>query len=254
MPNLISVEEAQALVLEFTQPMPVETVAMLDAPGRVVASDLTSDVDINGFEDAAMDGFALKASDIEAASEEHPVELKIVDVVGAGALYDGELHSGEAVRIMTGAAMPFGADTNVKIEDVQVTGEGVTGDTVLFTIPAKIGTNVRKVGEEAKAGELVLAAGSSVNAACVGLLASTGNTTVPVYGCPKVGVISIGTELVDSSTVPGYGMKRDSNRHTLAAMARDAGAEVVLYPIVPDVPEEIEAAYRKAIAECDYVV
>lgn len=254
MSNLINVENAQALVLEFSRPMPVEIVDMLDAPGRIVAEDLTSDVDINGFADAAMDGFALKAEDIAACSPENPVELKIVAVIGAGALYDGELQHGEAIRIMTGAAMPEGTDTNVKIEDVQVSGEGLVGDAVSFTIPAKVGTNVRKPGEEAKAGELVLAAGSLVNAATVGLLASTGNTSVPVYGRPKVGVISIGTELVDSATIPGYGMKRDSNRHTLAAMARDAGAEVILYPIVPDVPEEIEAAYCKAIAECDYVV
>ncbi|MGI6220927.1 MAG: gephyrin-like molybdotransferase Glp [Coriobacteriales bacterium] len=254
MPNLIAVEDAQNLVLEFTTLMPVETVAMLDAPGRVVAADLTSDVDINGFADAAMDGFALKAADIAEASDGNPIELKIVDVVGAGAVYDGELQHGEAVRIMTGAAMPAGSDVNVKIEDVQVTGEGVTGDTVLFTIPAKEGANVRQPGEEAKAGELVLAKGTLVNAAAVGVLASTGNVEVPVYGRPKVGVISIGTELVDSSTVPGFGMKRDSNRHTLAAMARNAGAEVILYPIVPDVPEKIEAAYREAIAQCDYVV
>ena len=254
MPKLIAVEEAQALVLENTRQMHVETVEMLDAPGRVVAEDLTSDVDINGFDDAAMDGFAIKAVDIAEASPEKPVELKIVDVVGAGALYDGELQHGEAVRIMTGAAMPAGADANIKIEDVTVTGEGTAGDTVLFTIPEKTGVNVRKAGEEAKAGEQVLAAGSSVNAACVGLLASTGNTSVPVYGRPKVGIISIGTELVDSTTVPGFGMKRDSNRHTLAAMARDAGAEAVLFPVVPDIPEEIEAVYRKAIAECDYVV
>lgn len=254
MSKLIAVEEAQALVLESTRLMPVETVEMLDAPGRVVAEDLTSDVDINGFDDAAMDGFAIKAADIAEASSDNPIELKIVDVVGAGALYDGELQHGEAVRIMTGAAMPAGADSNIKIEDVTVTGEGVTGDTVAFTIPAKEGTNVRKAGEEAKAGEKVLAAGSLVNAACVGLLASTGNTTVPVYGRPRVGILSIGTELVDSSTVPGFGMKRDSNRHTLAAMARDAGAEVILYSIVPDIPDAIEAAYRKAIDECDYVV
>jgi len=254
MAELIPVETAQEIVLANTPEMPVEEVSLLDALGRVVARDLVSDVDINGFADAAMDGFALKAADIADASAEHPVTLKIVDVVGAGYLYNGELKSGEAVRIMTGAAMPEGSDTNVKIEDVEVSGDGLTGQTVTFREPVQAGTNVRQPGEEAKAGQTVFLRGDKVNAAGAGLLASTGNTSVPVFARPRVAIISIGSELVDSSTVPPMGKKRDSNRYTLAAMARDAGAEVTMYPIVADEPEAIVASYTKAAAENDVVV
>ena len=252
--ELIPVETAQEIVLASTREMPVEKVALLDALGRVVACDLVSDVDINGFADASMDGFAIKSADVAEASGEHPATLRIVDVVGAGYLYKGVLQSGEAVRIMTGAAMPEGADANVKIEDVEVTGDGLTGETVIFKKPVKAGANVRQAGEEAKAGQTVFLRGDKINPAGVGLLATTGNTSVPVYARPRVGVISIGTELVDSSTVPGMGMKRDSNRYTLAAMARDAGAEVTMYPIVPDEPEAITAVYSRAAAENNVVV
>lgn len=254
MPTLIPVESAQEQVLQNVKEMPVEEVCLLDALGRVVARDLVSDTDINGFADASMDGFALKAEDIASASEESPVALKIVDVVGAGYLYKGVLQNGEAVRIMTGAAMPEGSDTNVKIEVVEVSGEGLTGDTVIFKEPAKAGSNVRPQGEEAKAGDKVFSKGDEVNAAGVGLLATTGNTSVPVFSRPRVGVLSIGSELVDSSTVPPMGMKRDSNRYTLAAMAREAGADVTMYPIVADEPDAIREAYAKAVAENDFVV
>ena len=254
MPKLTPLEDALAIVLDCAPAMPVEEIDVMDALGRVVARDLVSDIDINGFADAAMDGFAIKGDDIAAASEEAPVSLKIVDVVGAGHLYNGVLQSGEAVRIMTGAAMPEGSDTNVKIEVTEVTGDGLTGENVLFRAPVKVGTNVRQPGEEALAGQTVFTAGSVVNAAGIGLLASTGNVRVPVFARPKVGIISIGTELVDSSTVPPMGMKRDSNRYTLAAMAKEAGADVTMYPIVADEPEAIAEAYRKAAAENDCVV
>ena len=254
MSKLVPVEEAIETILEFTKATSVEEVPLMEALGRAVAADLSSDVDINGFDDAAMDGFAIIAADIEGASPDNPVELEVVDTVGAGYLYQGTLQRGKAVRIMTGAAMPDGADSNIKWEDVQVTGGGVAGGTVIFTSPCKPGTNVRKAGEEARAGQKVFSAGDVVNAAGVGLLATTGNVSVPVHRRPRVGVMSIGTELVDSSTVPGMGMKRDSNRYTLAAMAREAGAEVTMYPIVPDDYDEIRKVYLEMVAQNDVVV
>lgn len=254
MQDRIPLEEARSIVLENTPLMPVEDVPLLDALGRVVAEDLESDIDVNAFDDAAMDGFAIIAADTADATEKNPAKLRIVDIVGAGAVYGGVLQPGEAVRIMTGAAMPKGADTNVMIEKVEVTGDGGIGETLLIKNPQITGDNVRKAGEEAKAGQVVLPAGSKVTAAGVGLLATTGNCTVSVYRKPIVGIISIGTELVDPEELPADGMRRDSNRYTMAAMAIDAGAEVRMYRIVPDEPDSIRSTYETAIAECDYVV
>ncbi len=254
MSTLIAVEDAIAKVLESVRETPVEEVFVIDAIGRAVAEDLHSDIDINMFDDAAMDGYAIIGADVADASEDNPVELDVIDVVGAGYLHEGTLESGKAVKIMTGAAMPAGADTNVKIEDVEITGNGDTGDKVIFHAPYKVGANVRKAGEEAKAGQLVFEKGSVINPAGAGLLATTGHVQVPVHKRPVVGIISIGSELVDSTEVPPMGKRRDSNKYTLASMARDAGAEVRLYPIAADKFEEIRDEYTKAAAECDLVV
>ncbi|MGI6216824.1 MAG: gephyrin-like molybdotransferase Glp [Coriobacteriales bacterium] len=254
MQELMPYEQAIQIVLDNVKETPVEEVFMLDALGRPVAEDLTSDIEINAFDDASMDGFALIASDVADASEDNPISLKIVDVIGAGYLYKGVLKSGEAVRIMTGAAMPDGADANAKLEDIEVTGEGLVGDTVIFKAPLASGENVRKAGEEAHVGDVVFKKGDVVNPAGVGLLASTGNCRVKVHKKPRVAVMSIGTELVDSTQVPPKGCKRDSNRYTMAAMAIDAGAEATLYPIVADDPKAIAEAYKKAVKDNDIVV
>ncbi len=254
MSDLIPVEDAISKVLENVKEMPVEKVFVIDAIGRAAAEDLYSDIDINMFDDAAMDGYAIIGADVASASPEHPVELDVVDVIGAGYLHEGTLQRGKAIKIMTGAAMPAGSDTNVKIEDVEITGNGDTGDKVIFKSPYKIGANVRKAGEEAKAGQLVFTKGDVINPAGAGLLATTGNVEVAVHKRPVVGIISIGTELVDSTEVPPMGKKRDSNKYTLAAMAKDAGAEVKLYPIVNDEPDAIRDEYTRAVSECDYVV
>ena len=200
-----------------------------------------------------MDGFAVVASTLEGASEDSPVELDIVDWVGAGVVSQVVLKPGEAIRIMTGGIMPEGADAVVKIEDTTFTGDGGVGERVRICAPVTK-TNVRKAGEEAKAGDVIVRKGEVIRAATVGLLASTGNTTIPVYARPKVGVISIGTELVAPPAKPEPGKIRDANAYVLGAYALDLGCEVNLYPIVEDDETAIRALFERAIDECDFVV
>lgn len=203
--DMISVDEARRRTIELASQarfrMPVEKVDLFAAVGRVAAADLTSDIDVSPFDNTAMDGFAVVSSSLESASEEVPVELEIVDWVGAGIVSQVTLAPGQAIRIMTGGIMPEGADAVVKIEDTTFTGDGGVGERVRICAPVTK-TNVRKAGEEAKAGDVVVRAGEVIRAATVGLLASTGNTVIPVYARPKVGVISIGTELVKPPAKP----------------------------------------------------
>lgn len=232
---------------------PVEEVDLFAAVGRVAAADLISDIDVAPFDNTAMDGFAVVASSLKDASEEAPVDLEIVDWVGAGVVSEVVLKPGEAIRIMTGGIMPQGADAVVKIEDTTFTGDGGVGERVRIVAPVTK-TNVRKAGEEAKAGDVVVRKGEVIRAATVGLLASTGNTVVPVYARPKVGVISIGTELVAPSVKPEPGKIRDANAYVLGAYALELGCEVNLYPIVRDDEAAIRALFEQAIDECDFVV
>lgn len=255
--DMISVDEARRRVAELAGGQrfrtPVEKVGLFAAVNRVAAADLLSDIDVTPFDNTAMDGFAVVKSSLENATKETPVELEIVDWVGAGIVSEVVLQPGQAIRIMTGGIMPEGADAVVKIEDVAFTGDGGVGEHVRISAPVTK-TNVRKAGEEAKAGDVVVKAGEVIRAATAGLLASTGNVEIPVFARPKVGIISIGTELVAPSEKPAPGKIRDANAYVLASYALDMDCEIEIYPIVEDSAEAIRALFERAIAECDFVV
>ena len=250
----ISVNEARELVRQNVKPGGIVKVLPDQAVGRVLASDLYSDIDVTPFDDSAMDGFCLRSADIAAASVDTPVNLTCVAHIGAGSHYDQVIQPGQCARIMTGAPVPEGADTVVKIEIVTFEGQGSVGDAITFAAPSKLGNNIRKAGEEAKKGDLILRAGAVITPAGAGLLASTGNLEVPVYAAPKVGIFTIGSELVDASEVPGPGMIRDSNGYSISAYVRAAGCEPVVYPRVTDDEQQIEDAFKRAAEECDVVI
>lgn len=256
--EMIPVAEAKRRVIELAREerfmMLVEEVDVLDAIGRIVARDITSDIDVAPFDNTAMDGFAVQSQSLENASPDAPVNLEIVEWIGAGGVPEKTLEAGQAIRIMTGALMPAGADAVVKIEDTTYTGEGGVGDTVTMTSPIASGRNIRYAGEEVKAGAVALHKGEKINPSTAGLLAATGNLTVPVYARPKVGILSIGTELLPPTEKPKPGMIRDSNTLMLASYAKAAGAIPHVYPIVVDEEEAIEQAFATAVKENDMVV
>ena len=255
MPEMISLEEARALVLSHAAPLPVETVPVLEAVGRVAAADLKSDIDISPFAHSAMDGFAVRAAELAEASQEAPVELDVVAEIAAGDVFEGSIEAGQCVRIMTGACLPADADAVVKYEIVGVVeGDGKPGSVVSFAAPTKVGSNIRAAGEEAHAGDVIVEAGDVLTAAGVGFLAGCGVLEVPVYRRPRVAVIATGSELVPPSEVPGPGKIRNSNSYAMAACAREAGAEAVMLPIVQDTFEALRDAVAAAAREYDFVV
>ena len=255
MSEMISLEEARALVLSHVGPLPVETVPVLEAVGRVAAADLASDIDIAPFAHSAMDGFAVRASELAEASPESPVELDVIAEVAAGDVFEGVIGAGQCVRIMTGAPLPADADAVVKYEIVDVVaGDGKPGSRVAFRAPAGERANVREAGEEARAGEVVVGRGEVIGTAGVGFLASCGVTEVPTYRRPHVAVIAIGSELVEPTEVPAPGKIRNSNSYALAACAQAAGAVPAILPIVEDTHEALAAAVRDAAASYDFVV
>ena len=253
-PTPITVDEARDIVREHVKPGPAETVPVLDAVGRVLAEDVYSDIDVTPFDDSAMDGFAVVAADLEDASEGAPVQLTCVAHIGAGSVYEPVLESGQCARIMTGSLVPEGADAVVRIEDVSFEGEGSVGDAIGFAAPIKVGKNIRKAGEEAKAGDKICEAGELISPAGAGLLAACGNLQVSVYKRPVVGIISIGSELTPADQVPERGMIRNSNVWAMQAHVVAAGGVPKVYPDVIDDTEQIKAVYKQAAAECDVVV
>lgn len=253
--QMISVEEAREVVLSQVEPLPAERVALLDALGRVAAAPCSSDMDVAPFAHSAMDGFALKADQIASATEDAPVQLKVIAEIGAGAVYDGPIAADECVRIMTGAELPQAADSVVKYEIVGVvSGDGKPGSVVSFTETCSVGSNVRAAGEEAHAGDVVLEAGDVVGAAGMGCLASCGVTELDVHRRPRVAIMATGSELVPPTQVPGPGHIRESNSQAMAACVLEAGGVPHIMPIVPDTYEDLQRAVMEAAAECDFVI
>ena len=255
MPDMISLEEARALVLSQVEALPVETVSILDAVGRVAAADLRSDIDISPFAHSAMDGFAVRAADLAAASEDAPVELDVIAEVAAGETYDGSMAPGQCVRIMTGAPVPDDADAVVKYEIVGVvSGDGKPGSRVSFSHPAQPRANIREAGEEAKAGEVIVEAGEVISTAGVGFLAGCGILDVPTYRRPRVAVAAIGSELVNPDELPTAGKIRNSNSYALAACVQAAGGVPTILPIVEDTHEALAQVVREATCDYDFVI
>ena len=235
--KLIPLEDAQAIVLSHVNRTEVVEIPVWQAVGLPLAEDAVADIDISPFANSAMDGYAVRSSDLARASGEAPVTL---DVIGHEA---------------AGAPVPEGADAVVKYEIVDVLdGDGNEGSRVRFSAPAKVGENVRSAAEEAHAGDIVMRVGEVVAPAGAGLLASAGYASVKVHAAPRVGIISLGTELVTPSKVPARGQIRDSNSSALMAEALDAGAEPVFYGIAPDDEQAIAELVHRAVQECDFVI
>jgi molybdopterin molybdotransferase len=254
---MLSVEEARDILLGLVCPMPAEKVGLLSCVGRVLAQDVVSDIDIAPFANSAMDGFAFRHEDAAHASPECPVTLAIVGIVPAGSVFEGVLAQGQAVRIMTGAPIPDGADTVARIEDCEVLGESAElpqGAHVRLLKPYCLGAHVRPSGEDARAGDVLLRAGDVITPAGIGLLASTGNTEVLVHSRPHLAVFATGSELVDPDAVPGPGQIRNSNSHALAAYALQAGALVSVRQKVQDSFEALVDALRSAADGFDFIV
>lgn len=244
-----SVEEHVAAVLAGAQPTPVERVALADVAGLVLGEDVASRVDLPGFDNSAMDGYAVRLADVAGASPPAPVALPVADDVPAG---DGRLvvlAPGTAVRIMTGAPVPSGAEAIVPFED---TDRGTT--TVAIHVAPQAGEHVRRRGEDVSVGATVLTAGTVVGPAQVGLLAACGHTDAPVHRAPRVVVLSTGSELVPAGRPLGPGQIHDSNRPMLVAAARALGARVTTAPAIPDEPGALADAVREHLADADVVL
>ncbi|HEX4863126.1 MAG TPA: molybdopterin molybdotransferase MoeA, partial [Acidimicrobiales bacterium] len=184
-----------------------------EALGLVLAEDVDAPAPVPPFANSAMDGYAVRAGDVADASNEHPARLKVVGTIAAGHAPDASVGPGQALRIMTGALFPDGADAVAIVETTRTEGE-----TVLVEAPAKAGEHVRSAGEDIRAGEVVFAAGTVLGPGHIGVLCSVGREKVHAVPAPVVGVLSTGDELVDGGGALRPGQIRDSNRRTLLSL------------------------------------
>jgi molybdopterin molybdotransferase len=233
----LTVDEALDRVLARITPLAPTEVGLLDALGAVLAEDAVADRDVPPFRNSAMDGYAVRGADVTQGG----VRLRVVGEAAAGLLPDREVGPGEAIRIMTGAPMPEGADTVVRVED---TDNGTDVVTINATTPQ--GAAVRRAGEDLRRGEVVLARGTLLRHAEIGVLASIGRGKVNVVRRPNVAVLSTGDELVDIAEEPGPGQIRDANRYSLAAAVRATGSAAFELGIARDTADDLRHALGNA--------
>ncbi len=242
---MIPVSEAIQIVLDNTPRLETESVSILDALDRVLAEDVVADSDLPPFDRSQMDGFALRAADVQQT----PARLRIAGESIAGKGWHHDLQPGTAVRIMTGAPVPNGADS---VQQVELTRE--SGDSVEILEPVNSGRSIVKRGSEIRSGETVLRAGERINAAMVSVLASFGYASVEVGARPRVSVLATGSELVSVGQKPGQDQIRDSNNYSLAAYAKLAGAQLKLLPLAGDDIDQLKKQIGVAIERSDVVI
>lgn len=242
----LSVEQAQARILEAVQPLgATEDISLLHATGRILAEAVTARIAVPPFTNSAMDGYALRHADLTAAGQ----TLRVVGTAFAGKPFSGEVGAGECIRIMTGALVPAALDTVVMQENVQR-----DGDTIQLNALPKCGENVRYAGEDSQPGDPLLPAGRKLNAADIGLLASQGIASVNVIRKLRVAFCSTGDELKALGEPLQPGDIYDSNRYTLNALLHKLDVEILDLGVVRDTREAVETAFRQAQTSADVFI
>ncbi len=250
--SLLSVDEARSRILSQFEPVGTETLSLAGCAGRVLAADVAAQNNLPSFDNSAMDGFAVIASDLVDAVRVSPRTLEVVADIPAGTSPTVTLVSGQAARIMTGAPMPKGADAVIPVEetDFDHRAPGTPAPkTVSVYKSLNAGDYVRAQGTDVQTGQPVLKSGHKLRPQDLGLLAMLGVAEVPVYGRPRVALLSSGDELIPVDEPLRPGKIRDSNTYTLAALIEDAGAEVLRLGIASDRRESVEGLLANAATQ-----
>jgi len=238
---MLGVDEARAHILSAIQPLPVIDLPLDDALGLVLAEPVTADRPLPPFANSAMDGFAVCAANTAGASEDAPVQLRVIGTAAAGSPSIGAVEPGTAIRIMTGAPTPPGADAVIRFEETDEVARSGPEHRAAIGIrrAACPGENIRPAGEDVATGQQVLAPGAVLRPAELGLLAALGRTRAPVHRRPRVAILSTGDEVVDPGAPLGPGQIHNSNGPMLAALVRQAGGEPLSLGVARDSAAEL---------------
>ncbi len=245
---LMSVEQALEHILNTVHVLEPERVSLLQAMGRVLTETVTADRDIPPLANSAMDGYAVRGADVEQT--EFPVRLRVVGEIAAGYVSPVQVTPGTAVRIMTGAPVPDGADTVARFEDTRQ-----DGDWVEVLVPYVSGTNVRPAGEDVRAGQAVLKPGMVLRPQEIGMLAAVGQTEVAVVRRPRVAILATGDEVVPPDQPPGPGQIRDANSYAVAAQVQSFGGVPILLGVARDQEALVRQGMRDALDRgADFII
>ena len=244
-----SVDEHLADILAGVEPLPALDLGLLDTLGCVLAEDVVSAIDLPGFDNSSMDGYAVALADLAGASSESPVRLPVLGDIPAGSSGAEALSPGTTIRIMTGAPVPGGAQAVVPQE---WTDQGTPEVSISREPPD--GANIRRRGEDVRSGDVILTRGTTIGATQIGLLAAVGRERVVVHPRPRVVVLSTGSELVEPGASLGPGQIHDSNSYLLTAAVREAGGIAYRIAALPDDPRGLIHAIEDQLGRADVIV
>ena len=253
---MLSVEEALTRILSFFHVLDTEEKPLLEATGQVLVEDVVGPFDIPPLANSAMDGYAVQAENIKGASKESPVVLEVVGTVAAGQLPDGAVTPGTALRIMTGAPIPKGADAVVPFEETDEYARREAGDDpsqIGVGIEVEKGADIRPAGQDIVAGQRVLDAGTVLRPAEIGVLASLGYSTIKVIRRPVVAILATGDELIEPGQPPGPGKIYNSNTFSLAAAVSHCGGITRVLGIAGDSLDSMNAKLGEGL-ESDMLI
>jgi molybdopterin molybdotransferase len=249
MERSLTTREALASVLAHVKPSGITRIPLSEALGLAVAEDICATENVPPFTNSAMDGFAIRSEDSADARSDTPVSLRVLGDVPAGQVASCPVEAGSALRIMTGAPLPEGADAVVPVENTR------SGDNwVELHQPVWRHAEIRFAGEDIREGTCVVESGVTLNPGEIGVLAAIGCAEVPVRMRTRVAVLTTGDELVDASEKPGPGQIRDANIHAVCAQLSTLGAQAIPFPRVPDTRESVEHVLREAMATSDMIL
>ncbi|HJV46312.1 MAG TPA: gephyrin-like molybdotransferase Glp, partial [Bacillota bacterium] len=249
----VSLQEARRMILDQAKPAWQIEVSILESHGRRIAKDIYSNHPLPTFRRSGMDGFAVRSEDIQSATPQGPIHLKVIDSVPCGKVSSQIVLPGTAIRIMTGAFVPDGADTVIRFEqteDFVVEGQAM----VAIKKAVDIGSNITNIGEEVKEGELLIQQGAIIGPGEIALLATYGYSRVPVYAKPRVGIISTGSELVEVGEPLAPGKIRNSNSYMIASQVTQAGGEPVILGTVSDDVEQTRELIDSSLEHFDVLI
>lgn len=250
---MISVEEATQRILSYMHVLEAEEKPILDALGQVTAEDVASGMDIPPLDNTAMDGYAVRAADTRGAAEGSPITLRVTGELAAGYVFDGRVEAGTAVRIMTGAPMPAGADAVVPFEETDEPSGRAFGsfaksrDVVGVLKAAEVGANIRYAAEDVHRGQVIIRAGVRLGPPQIGVLASLGRATVRVHRRPVVAILSTGDEVKEPGTELAPGQIYDSNAYSIASMVTANGGIPRRLGIATDTVEALTTKLREGL-------
>ena len=248
---MISFDQAKSIVNKNIITLDTELIYLIESGGRVIAEDIKATFDMPRFNNSSMDGFAVRASDIEGASKKSPITLKLVGGIAAGDPGNLSIGQGECARCMTGAPIPHGADAIVIVEDTS--GFEDKNEVKIFT-ESFSGKNIRYKGEEISNDDILIKKNQLISASEIGILASFGYEKVLTYSTPKIAVFATGDELIEPGDVLKDGKIYNSNLYIFSELVKQRGFKITMKEVVNDSPESLRTFLSEALNNCDIII